>query len=124
MKIDRKSRKAARAISSVQKQIQQALIESGKSQQEIADILGVNRSVVNRCLRNGSNLTIRTISDLAFAMNKDLQVSLIEQKSKSQRNTDSDKYRSVSINYAPKPSQAPKFTVNNQNIIHFERAVS
>lgn len=77
IKIDPKSRKAARFISLLQKKIQNALAESGKTQQEVAEILGVDRSVINRRLKGGANLTARSIAEFAYAFDKDISFDFV-----------------------------------------------
>lgn len=77
MQIDPRSRKAARFISSVQKQIQAAYLRASKrglNQQAIAQSLGVDRSTVNKRLLGTSNLTLRSISDLAWAMGESVRL--------------------------------------------------
>jgi transcriptional regulator with XRE-family HTH domain len=74
MRLDPKSRKSAKFISMLQKKIQKALLDSGKTQQEIASILGVDRSVVNRRLKGSANLTARSIAEFAFALDKDVKI--------------------------------------------------
>lgn len=80
LKIDPKSRKAARFISNLQKVIQKALAESGKTQQEVAEILGVDRSVVNRRLKGSANLTARSIAEFAYALDKDVVVDFFDKE--------------------------------------------
>lgn len=72
MRISDRSRKAGRFVSKVHKEIQQAFVESGLKQQQLAERLGVNRSVINRQLLGESNLTLRTIADLAWALERDI----------------------------------------------------
>ena len=81
MRIDPKSRKSARFISGLQKKIQRALLDSGKTQQEIANILGVDRSVVNRRLKGSANLTARSIAELAYAFDKDVKIEFVDKDS-------------------------------------------
>jgi len=76
MKNDPKARKAGRFIYSVQKELQNALIASGLKQQEVAEKLDVNRSVVNKLLLGETNLTLRTIADLAWAMDAEVVLSI------------------------------------------------
>ena len=78
IKIDGKSRKAARFISLLQKKIQRALVASGKTQQEVASILGIDRSVVNRRLSGSANLTARSIAEFAYAFDKDIFLEFVE----------------------------------------------
>lgn len=74
MRIDKKSRKVARFISGLQRAIQSEFIASGKTQQEVADALGVGRSVINRRLKGSANLTARSIAEFAYALDKDVKV--------------------------------------------------
>lgn len=77
MQIDPRSRKAARFITGVHKQLQQAYVRAssrGLTQQNIADELGVDRSTINRRLLGGGNLTLRSLSDFAHAMDEDVEV--------------------------------------------------
>lgn len=77
MQIDPRSRKAARFISGVHKQLQQAYLRAsarGITQQEIANTLDVDRSTINRRLMGGGNLTLRTLSDFAHAMDESVEV--------------------------------------------------
>lgn len=77
MQIDPRSRKAARFITGVHKQLQQAYIRAsarGVTQQDIAEDLGVDRSTINRRLLGGGNLTLRSLSDFAYAMDEDVEV--------------------------------------------------
>jgi transcriptional regulator with XRE-family HTH domain len=78
LKIDKRSLKAAKFISKLQGMIQQALIETNMTQQEVAKKLGVDRSVVNRRLKSKSNLTARSISDFAYALDRDIKVEFID----------------------------------------------
>lgn len=78
LRIDPKSRKTARFISQLQSKIQNALVASGKTQQEVADILGVDRSVVNRRLKGKANLTARSIAEFAYAFDKDIVINYVD----------------------------------------------
>lgn len=77
LKIDPKSRKAAKFISQLQKKIQTELIASGMTQQQVADVLGVDRSVVNRRLKGGANLTARTIAEFAYVFDKEVSIDFV-----------------------------------------------
>ncbi|MGH6761364.1 MAG: helix-turn-helix domain-containing protein [Phyllobacterium sp.] len=69
LRIPPKDRASGRFIALVRKAlISAAMDEKGVSQQSIANKLGVNRSVVNRLLRGESNLTLRSIGELAWAL--------------------------------------------------------
>lgn len=77
MRKDDRSRKAGRFVSRVHKAIQQAVVRSGLKQNEIATKLGLDRSIVNRRILGQSNLTLRTISDFAWALDHDIVFDLI-----------------------------------------------
>lgn len=76
MKIDRKSLNSARFISMLQRKIQDALVASGMTQQQVAEKLGVDRSVINRRLSGKANLTARSIAEFAYAFDKDVIVEI------------------------------------------------
>ncbi|MFV0800591.1 helix-turn-helix domain-containing protein [Brucella anthropi] len=72
LKISDKDRVSGRFMSDVRKALLKAAIDEKESnritQQEIADKLGVNRSVINRWLRGDGNLTLRSIGEIAWAL--------------------------------------------------------
>lgn len=72
LKIDPRKRAASRFIGKVRKALVTAAIEeksaSGINQQKLAAALGVNRSVINRMLKGESNLTLRSVGELAWAL--------------------------------------------------------
>lgn len=72
LKIDPKQRASGRFIGLVRKSLLSAALDerekSGVTQQEIADRIGVNRSVINRLLRGKANLTLRTVGEIAWAL--------------------------------------------------------
>lgn len=84
LKIDPKSRAAGRFIGKVRRELISAAINekklSGITQQKIAEALGVNRSVVNRILKGETNLTLRTIAELSFALGYTPEFSLEKPK--------------------------------------------
>jgi len=80
MRNDERSRKAGRFVARVHKAIQQAVVRSGLKQNEIATKLGLDRSIVNRRILGQSNLTLRTIADLAWALDHDLVFDLVPRK--------------------------------------------
>ena len=67
-------RAAARFISTVRRAIQQALVEEyrerGLTQSDIARIIKVHRSVINREIRGEKDLTIGRIGELAHALKR------------------------------------------------------
>lgn len=72
LKISAKDRAAGRFIGSVKKALLRAAFaekeSSGISQQSIAKKLGVNRSVIHRILKGESNLTLRSVGEIAWAL--------------------------------------------------------
>ena len=72
LKISPKDRAAGRFIGTVRKALIKAALDekdrSGITQQAIAQKLNVNRSVVNRLLRGDSNLTLRSVAEIAWAL--------------------------------------------------------
>ncbi len=65
-------RKVSRFIAHVCAELQRALVEEKSrrkiSQQSIAKKLGINRSVINRQFIGEENLTLRSIAELAWAL--------------------------------------------------------
>jgi transcriptional regulator with XRE-family HTH domain len=78
LKLSRRSLKSARFISKLHSAIQNALVESGKTQQQVAQELGVDRSVVNRRLKGNANLTARSIADFAYVLGKEIEVRFVD----------------------------------------------
>ncbi|MBT8155162.1 helix-turn-helix transcriptional regulator [Epibacterium ulvae] len=78
MQLDPKSRKAARFVSRLQRTIQQALIASGMTQQQVAEALSVNRSVINKRLKGNANLTARSIAEFAYVFDKDIEIKFVD----------------------------------------------
>ncbi len=78
--IGERPRKVSRFISHVRSELQGALIGEKKvrklTQQAIAKMLGVNRSVVNRQFVGTENLTLRSVADLAWALGYDIDFKL------------------------------------------------
>ena len=76
--IGSRARNAGRFISRVQGELLRALAERKKesrfSQQSLANKLEVHRSLINRQLSGEANLTLRSLADLAWAM--DLEIAL------------------------------------------------
>lgn len=67
-----KDKASARFISAVQKAIIEIALSEREltsiTQQEIANRLGVNRSVINRILKGEANLTLRSIAEFTWAL--------------------------------------------------------
>lgn len=72
LRVDERQRAGSRFIAKVGKALTLAALDerdrSGITQQSIATKLGVNRSVINRWLRGGANLTLRTVAEIAWAL--------------------------------------------------------
>jgi hypothetical protein len=73
--IGEKARKVSRFLASIHRELQRALEEEKATrkltQQQIADDIGVNRSVINRQILGGGNLTLRRVVELAVAMGRE-----------------------------------------------------
>ena len=70
-----RSKISARLIRRVHREIQKAFAlrsNQGLTQQALADKLAVNRATVNKRLLGHDNLTLRSIADLAWAMDADI----------------------------------------------------
>ena len=67
-------RSSARFVTSVRRALQKALLEEqasrGLNQSEIARIIGVHRSVINREFRGQKDLTLGRVAELAFALGR------------------------------------------------------
>ena len=77
-----RARKAGRFIGQVRNELLKALSErkakEGLTQQGLAKKLCVHRSLINRRLSGESNLTLRSLADLAWAMDMELNFELRE----------------------------------------------
>lgn len=87
LKIDKRSLKQSRFISALARAIQTELINSGMTQQEVAEKLGVDRAVVNKRIRGDANLTSRSIADFAYAFDKDVMVTFVSPNTYEFRNS-------------------------------------
>ncbi|MDQ6435532.1 helix-turn-helix transcriptional regulator [Mesorhizobium sp. LHD-90] len=76
MRISPRSRTAGRFIARVHAEIQKAFVASGLKQNDLAKKLGVDRSAVNKQLLGQSNLTLRSIADLAWALDAPISFSI------------------------------------------------
>ena len=78
--IGSRARNAGRFIGRVRNELLRALSERKKeeklSQQELAKKLEVHRSLINRQLSGESNLTLRSLADLAWAMDMEISFEL------------------------------------------------
>ncbi|ODR98428.1 hypothetical protein AUC68_08300 [Methyloceanibacter methanicus] len=61
------------------KEIQKAFAESGLTQQNVANRLELERSTVNKRLTGQSNLTLRSVGELAWALDKKIVFRLVDE---------------------------------------------
>ncbi|MFC0239161.1 helix-turn-helix domain-containing protein [Rhodopseudomonas telluris] len=80
--IGSRAQRAGRLISRVRTELLRVLSEKkkaeGLTQQAIAKRLGVDRSQINRQLSGESNLTLRSLAEIAWAMNMEVSLQLQE----------------------------------------------
>jgi len=80
LRIDPKKRAASRFIGKVRKALVAAAIEekqtSGMTQKDLAEAIDVHRSVITRMLKGESNLTLRSVGELAWALGWDPDFTL------------------------------------------------
>jgi hypothetical protein len=84
-----KARKASRLIGSVRAEFVKALIherENGLTRQAVATKLQIPRSELNDQLTGTSCLTLRDISDLAWALDRDIKFELTPRSQKPGQN--------------------------------------
>ncbi|WP_156386662.1 helix-turn-helix transcriptional regulator [Aureimonas sp. Leaf454] len=82
IEVDPREAASSELISDVGYQLQDALIEVKSrhqiTQQKIAESLGVDRSRVNRCFSGYSNLTLKSLAELAWAMEKVARIKICD----------------------------------------------
>jgi hypothetical protein len=80
LRISDREKSYARLIGEIQHALNQALSEehgaTGLTKAQIAVILGKNKSFVTRKLSGASNMTLETLADLAYALNRPVRVRL------------------------------------------------
>lgn len=80
--IGSRAQRAGRLISRVRTELLRVLSEKkkaeGLTQQALAKRLGVDRSQINRQLSGESNLTLRSLAEIAWAMNMEVSLQLQE----------------------------------------------
>ena len=80
IQLDPKRRKASRFIEKVRVALVSAFeeehLENGLTQEALAEKLGVHKSIVSRRLRGKANLTLRSIGELAWALDRDVEFRL------------------------------------------------
>lgn len=79
LKLPAKDRATGRFMSRVHRALAKAVSEAkenkGLTQQQIADAMGVDKSVVSRILSGESNLTLKTIGDISWVLGLKPEVS-------------------------------------------------
>ena len=85
-----RARHAGRFIGRVRGELLRALSkrksEGRLPQQALAEKLGIERSLINRQLAGESNLTLRSLADLAWAMDMEISFELKEAEGKAGQN--------------------------------------
>jgi transcriptional regulator with XRE-family HTH domain len=77
--IDIRSRVAGRFLGRVRRELLKAIVEEkrdGLTQQELARRLDARRSDINRQLSGEAEITLRSIADLAWALDREVTVEL------------------------------------------------
>jgi transcriptional regulator with XRE-family HTH domain len=78
--LNEKDRASGRFIGAVRKSLLAAAVSEKKNskvtQQTIAKKLGVNRSVINRMLKGETNLTLRSLAEIAWALGYEIVFGL------------------------------------------------
>jgi len=81
MRLTDRQRSIGRIVQKIQRSIAHALAnakaKSGLTQQHLANKLGVDRSVINRRVMGRANLTIRSLAELAWALDMDIKFELV-----------------------------------------------
>jgi transcriptional regulator with XRE-family HTH domain len=82
MRLTDRQRKTGRYVQQAQRELRGAYLEEKKKRgltlQEIADKLGVEKSVVSRRLSGEANLTLRILVEMAWALGREFSLSLPE----------------------------------------------
>lgn len=106
LRVSKRRRTFSRFLGKVQHALNQALVEEhekrGLTRAEIARILETDKGFVTKKLAGTSNMTIETLADLAFAMDRDITIALPP--------------RTVAIGSNFKPANAESGTSPPQNI--------
>jgi len=77
--IHARSRKAARLMGRVRRELLKAVMEersAGLTQQELAQRLQAQRATINRQLSGEAEITLRGLADLAWALDREITVEL------------------------------------------------
>lgn len=85
-----KARRVARMIRAARENLVHAFEaekdKKGFTQAQLAREMNLDRSVINRRLMGRENLTIRTLAELADALDRELRVDFLERKSQHSQN--------------------------------------
>lgn len=80
--ISPRRRKVIRFIGGVRDALVNAYLDekknNGLTKQELADRVGVNKSVITRRLNGSANLTLRSIAEMADALGRDIDFRLVQ----------------------------------------------
>ena len=76
LKLDPRRRTYVRMISEIRHALNAALLEENLKQGDLADRLGCDKSFVSRKLAGTGNMTLETLADLAYALNRPVKVTL------------------------------------------------
>lgn len=74
IQLDARSRVAGRFIGTTYDELRAAFKRSGKTQQQVADLLGVDKAVIHHRLNGTENLTLRTLAEMAWAIDHEIKI--------------------------------------------------
>lgn len=81
LSVDKRRRTYVRLIGEIQHALQTAFAEEAEGRNltrtAMADALGVNKSFVTRKLNGTSNMTLETLADFAYALDRAIKISLV-----------------------------------------------
>ena len=107
LSISAKDRAVGRFVGAVRKALLVGAIEekerSGITQQAIATIIGVHRSVINRLLKGEANLTLRSVGEIAWALGRVPKFYLVKEA-----DADGSNYPQLEKPSAPVPPPTSK----------------
>lgn len=78
-------------ISQVKKKLIAKAIEKKISQKAVADKIGVDRSFITRILKGKTNITLRTLAEISWALGVEPELRLIEEDKNASYNYFMDK---------------------------------
>jgi plasmid maintenance system antidote protein VapI len=98
-------RAATRFIAKVRRSLLKALVEenelSGLTQTDVANTIGVHRSVVNRELRGMKDMTLGRVAELAFSIGREIEFELVKPELEKGRNSPKEFKGPISGNSSP-----------------------